>query len=293
MVAALAAEHADLSRLLATLDEPGWDRPSRCDGWTVSDVVLHLAQTDELAIASATGRFNEALHELARGLGSASSVDDGADLMVSRERGRPGPAVRDRWQAGATALCEALSACEPSQRVTWVAGELSARTLATTRLAETWIHAGDVAAAFGQTPEPTDRLWHIARLAWRTLPYAFARSGRELTGPVAFELRSPGGETWDFFPDTDPLSVIRGDGVELGLVAARRVEPEPNVGGIGTPLRPFDPEVRRFLGARSGMVARRGGATATPGSTAAHRAGGHRRGRHRHAPRGGVFLHLE
>ena len=76
---------------------------------------------------------------------------------------------------------------DPHARVTWVAGELSARTLATTRLAETWIHTGDVAPAFGSS-SPTVRLWHIARLAWRTLPYAFARPGA--TGPVAFELRA-------------------------------------------------------------------------------------------------------
>jgi hypothetical protein len=46
-----------------------------------------------------------------------------------------------------------------------VPGELSARTLATTRLAETWIHAGDVAGALGVTLPPTDRLRPIARLA--------------------------------------------------------------------------------------------------------------------------------
>ena len=51
--------------------------------------------------------------------------------------------------------------------------------LATTRLTETWIHAGDVLHAFGQVPAATERLWHIARLAWRTLPYAFARDGLE------------------------------------------------------------------------------------------------------------------
>ena len=62
-----------------------------------------------------------------------------------------------------------------STRVRWVAGDLSARTLATTRLAETWIHTGDIASAIGIEPVATDRLRLIARLAWRTLPYAFDR----------------------------------------------------------------------------------------------------------------------
>ena len=82
-----------------------------------------------------------------------------------------------------------------------------------------------MAAAFGRVLAPTDRLRHVARLAWRTLPYAFARAGRELTGPVAFELRGPDGGAWDFVPDSLPLTTIRGDGTELCLVAARRVDP--------------------------------------------------------------------
>ena len=35
------------------------------------------------------------------------------------------------------------------------AGELAARTLATTRLTETWIHTVDVVVAFGPPPAPT------------------------------------------------------------------------------------------------------------------------------------------
>src|SRR6202011_3146715 len=114
----------------------------------------------ELAVASARGRFAEAIAELAGG--PAGSVDDGADLMVAHERGQPGPVVRDRWEASAATLGEAFDNCDPHRRLVWVAGELSARTLATTRLAETWIHTGDVAAALGTVVPPTDRLWHIA-----------------------------------------------------------------------------------------------------------------------------------
>jgi uncharacterized protein (TIGR03084 family) len=222
---ALDAQQAELSALLVDLDADGWARPSPCAGWTVADVVLHVAQTNELAVASASGRFEQGLHALTDGLGFASSVDDGAALMVERDRGGPDQAVLDRWQRSADTLRELLAASDPHTRVVWVAGELSIRTLATTRLAETWIHTGDVATALGRELEPTERLRHIARLAWRTLPYAFEREGRALTGPVAFELRGPAGDPWDFTPDAPPLTTIRGDGVELCLVAARRVDP--------------------------------------------------------------------
>jgi hypothetical protein len=42
---------------------------------------------------------------------------------------------------------------------------------------------------------------------------------------VAFELRGPTGEQWDFIPDDPVLTTIRGDGFQLCLIAARRVVP--------------------------------------------------------------------
>ena len=46
--------------LLAELDDDGWARPSACEGWSVADVVLHLAQTNEMAIGSARGDYQGA-----------------------------------------------------------------------------------------------------------------------------------------------------------------------------------------------------------------------------------------
>jgi uncharacterized protein (TIGR03084 family) len=234
-LAALAAQQDELSALLATLDEQGWQTPSRCAGWTVADVVLHLAQTNELALASLRGRFSDAVAELAAapaaegsgsvgGLGPAATADEGAAAMVERERGLSAAAVRERWQAGADDLRRELAEAEPGRRVEWVAGRLSVRTLATTRLAETWIHTGDVAVPLGRPRAMDDRLWHIARLAWRTLPYALARAGRELSGPVAFALDAPNGDTWHFAPDDDALTVVEGAAVELCEVAGQRAD---------------------------------------------------------------------
>ena len=221
-VAALAEQQTELSRLLASVDGDGWERASRCAGWTVADVTLHVAQTNEMALASVEGRFPEFVAAMAAGLAPASSIDDGAAAMVARERGEPGPAVRARWQSSADAFLAAVARVDLHQRVTWVAGELSVRTLAATRLAETWIHTGDVAFAFGAPPTGGDGLRYIARLAWRTLPYAFARAGRPQAGPVAFRLRAPDGDRWDFVPDTEPVTTITGDALDLCLVAAQR-----------------------------------------------------------------------
>lgn len=221
---ALAAQHADLADVLGSLAPSDWQRPTRCPGWSVADVVLHLAQTDEMAIASLEGRTAGFIAERTAGA-AAGSVDDGAALMVERERGAPVDELLERWRSGAGRLDDMLADEDGHRRVVWVVGELSVRTLTTTRLAEAWIHTGDVAEAVGASVKEDERLQYIARLAWRTLPYALAREGREMSGPVAFELVGPAGALWSFVPDEPASTVVRGDGVELCLVAARRLDP--------------------------------------------------------------------
>jgi uncharacterized protein (TIGR03084 family) len=223
VMSALVAEQAELSGFLSGLGAADWSRPSRCEGWDIADVVLHLAQTNELAVGSARGQFDAVLERLAGGLGPAGSVDEAVAAMVERERGAAGSEVFARWSSSASELEAVLDAGDMSERVKWVAGHLSLRTLATTRLAETWIHTGDIADAVGISVAPTDRLKLIARLAWRTLPYAFSSSGRDWSGSVAFRLTSPDGTLWEFWPDEPAVTTISGPAADLCAVASRRV----------------------------------------------------------------------
>jgi uncharacterized protein (TIGR03084 family) len=225
----LATELQELGGLLETLSEPQWSSPTRCEGWDVSDVVIHLAQTNEMAIGSAQGRYAEVLAGMAEGLQTEGtqgpgSVDQGVALMVARERGVTTAELLARWSQTATRMVDALDSMDLSKRVVWVTGELSARSMATTRLAETWIHGGDIASAVGSPQVPTDRLRHISRLAWRTLPYAFTTAGRTMTGPVAFRLTSPSGESWDLLPEEPAATTISGPASDLCDVASRRLE---------------------------------------------------------------------
>ena len=224
-LAALAAQQEELTELLDGLDAAAWRAPTRCEGWDVADVVLHLVQTDEMAVASATGRFAEVVDELTGGSwAGGGGAEDDIGRMVARGRGPVPDVLRARWASGAARLVDVLGGMDLSTRVDWVAGELSARTLATTRLAECWIHTGDIASAVGVTVPATGRLRAIARLAWRTLPYAFASAGRPLHGPVAFRLESPAGEPWNLLPDEPAVTTISGPAAELCAVAARRVD---------------------------------------------------------------------
>ena len=220
----LGAQHRELWSVLETLDPSGWGRPTPCDGWDVADVVLHLHQTDQLGIASLRGDLGRDIEDF-MDAGGESSVDDAAAASVEHARGISGREAAEQWRASAAELRDLLATVDPSTRLQWVVGRLSARTLAATRLAECWIHTGDVAMAVGIELAPTNRLRHIVRLAWRTIPYAFARAGRELQGPVGFDLRGPHGDIWAFGLDDEPVTVVSGSAVDLCAVAGRRRAP--------------------------------------------------------------------
>ncbi len=224
-VTALAEQQVETKSLLVGLAPGDWETPTRCEGWNIADVVLHLAQSDEMAVASLRGILPTGDDTSVTGWGGGASVDESVALMVDRDRGAASSELLARWISAADQLTGLLGDMDLSARVRWVAGDLSARTLATTRLSETWIHTGDIAAAVGVMLADTDRLRLISRLAWRTLPYAFDLAGETMSGPVALRLTAPSGERWDFMPDEPAVTTISGPATELCEVAARRVDP--------------------------------------------------------------------
>ena len=226
VTADLRAQHAELRTILADLTSEQWKAPSLCPGWSVADVVLHLWQADVVALGSARGTISDAAREAGWDVDAlradGANVDQIAAAAVESGRGLAPSDLRKRWSNTANELVATLAATDPKKPLPWVVGDLPARTLATTRLAECWIHTGDVAAGVGVTQPFSARMWHIARLAWRTIPYAFARAGQALAGPVAVVLDTPDGGTWEF-SDGEPLTTVTGDAQTFCQVAARRV----------------------------------------------------------------------
>lgn len=221
VVAALSEQVDELRAIVGPLDEGGLATASACEGWTVADVLLHLAQTNELATASLRGDLVAAAERVWGRAQPGADVDALAGAAVDAERGAGGAEVRARWDAGARDMVDAFAATDPGARVLWVAGEMGARTLATTRIAETWIHTGDIADGLGVDRRPADRIRHIVYLVHRTIPYAFARAGRPPAGPVRFEVTSPDGATWAFGDPAAP-TVVTGPADDLCRVAGQR-----------------------------------------------------------------------
>jgi len=211
------AEALRLQGILGLLTREQWQADSLADGWSVADVVLHLAQSDEAVAASADGADHRS------DVAAAGTVDDWAARMVEAERTAP-DLVFARWREARDTAVEALRAADPERPLPWVAGSMKPATLATTRLAEYWAHGLDITEPLGIDFPDTDRLRHIAWLAHRTLPYALARAG-EAPAVVRCSLTAPDElTTWTFGPD-EADSEITGPAGDFCRVAAQRLDP--------------------------------------------------------------------
>jgi uncharacterized protein (TIGR03084 family) len=214
----LEAEQERLEAVLDGLDDSAWRSPSAAEGWSVADVVLHLAQTEDAVVWFTTGGDTFDRRRL-----EAPGVDDAAERMVQAERAEPA-VVFERWKAGRRAALAALRAADPELPIPWVTNSLKPATLATTRLAEHWAHGLDITGPLGAPFPDTDRLRHIAWLAHGTLPYAFALAGDEAHA-VYCELTGPGGDTWRY-GTADADSAITGTAGAFCRVGAQRLAPE-------------------------------------------------------------------
>ena len=214
----LVAEQDRLEAILTALPADAWEADSGAAGWTVTDVVLHLAQTEEAVVSTMAGR----------GVGFAvrtgtETLDGSMDRWVRAEAATPAE-VFTRWRAARRAAVAALGDADPQRPVPWAATPLRPRTLATTRLAEHWAHGLDITVPLGVAFPDTERLRHVAWLAHASLPYAFAVVGRP-PQEVFCELTGPTGAVWRFGPPAAD-SAITGSAGAFCRVGARRLAPE-------------------------------------------------------------------
>lgn len=211
----LRAERESLHRFLATLTDDQWNSPTPADGWSVLDSVAHIAYIDDVATQLLNGD-NSPLEETAL----AGKNYDNTGLG---KKGPLAPAEVLEWlrQSGAVML-DKLLVCDPKARIPWFALPMGARSFATARLMETWAHGLDCYDATGITPVDTDRLRHVAFLAYKAMPYAYDTNNLAApTRPIRFELTLPSGVPWTMGPE-DAGDIISGEAGEFCRVAVRR-----------------------------------------------------------------------
>ncbi|MEU2712347.1 TIGR03084 family metal-binding protein [Streptomyces sp. NPDC007205] len=214
----LRAESEELDRLTAGLSPGQWALPTPAPGWTLAHQIAHLAWTDHSALLAVTDA--DAFQTLVEKALAAPDafVDQGAE-----EGARLPPAeLLARWRAGRDALDRALRTAPPGARFPWYGPPMSAASMATARLMETWAHGLDIADALGVVRPPTDRLRHVARLGVRTRDFAHTVHG--LTPPTdefRVELTAPSGALWAYGPEGAPQRVT-GPALDFCLLVTQR-----------------------------------------------------------------------
>ena len=218
LVTDLAAESADLDRVLADLPDTAWATPTPAAGWTVADQVVHLAHFDETATTAAVDpdRFRAEADAL------VAHGDDFTEVVTQANRGRS-PADLLAWLRTSRAeYLRVFGGLDPSTPLPWYGPPMSAASSVTARLMETWAHGQDVVDAVGATREPTARLRNIAHLGVATRGWSHRVHGEEPPAdPVRVELTAPDGEVWSWGP-ADAADRVVGPALDFCLLVTQR-----------------------------------------------------------------------
>lgn len=188
ILAPLISQRRRLEVTLAAMAEADWAHPSRCDGWSCLDVLIHLESTNAFWTASITGglkgtptQFLESFDPVA----SPAALVDGA-------RGVSADVVLAKFLASNEALfdvIEPLTSSEWSMLAEAPPGHVSISAVLHHALWDSWIHERDICLPLGLTPSSeSDEVAACLMYAAALSGAAAASSGRPVEG--MFRVRS-------------------------------------------------------------------------------------------------------
>lgn len=176
-----------LARFFARLDGVGWARPSACAGWSVKDVLGHLAGEElynhaclDHDVAGFAARI------LAAGIGGHGDYGAFNEWCVRERRGVPAEAVLVEWLAAneqTRRRMRELGSASPDATLETSVGPYPVWLQAFHYCSEFATHADDVGAPVAPHEEP-------GRTRWRVRVGRFAL--REQESPVAVETAGEG-----------------------------------------------------------------------------------------------------
>lgn len=218
IVADLRMESDELDALVTPLPEERWAAPTPAPGWTIAHQIGHLLWTDRVALTAVSDEAGFADVVDAAAADPTGFVDAGAQELASM----PPAELLAGWRLTRMRLHETLAMVPEGRKLPWFGPPMSAASMATARLMETWAHGLDVADALGVRRPATPRLRSIAHLGVRTRDYAFAVNG--LTPPTEqflVDLRAPGGDTWSWGPP-DAAQRVTGSAQDFCFLVTQR-----------------------------------------------------------------------
>jgi uncharacterized protein (TIGR03084 family) len=241
----LRAESDELDALVAPLPESRWRKSTPAPGWTIAHQIGHLLWTDRLALTSVTDEaaFGELL------TAAAADPSGFVDTAAEEESRRPPEELLDDWRATRHRLHAALVEVSPTRKLAWFGPPMSAASMTTARLMETWAHGLDVADALGVQRTAGERLRSIAHLGVRTRDFSFAVHG--LPGPAEpfrVELRAPEGSIWAWGPE-DAAQRVTGTALDFCyLITQRRPLTALDVEAVGDDAKRWLTIAQAFAG---------------------------------------------
>jgi uncharacterized protein (TIGR03083 family) len=145
------AQRRRLGETLAELTDEQWAHPSRCDGWTVQDVISHLTSTNGFwAFSIQSGVAGEPT----RFLSSFDPVASPAEL-AAREHGRPPAEALEAYLGSVEAMAAVIDGLDDTG---WAArseappGHLPVTLTADHALWDAWVHERDIVLPLGLEP---------------------------------------------------------------------------------------------------------------------------------------------
>lgn len=196
-IAAVRKERDDVVAFCRSLSPADWSKPSRCDGWSVQDVVSHLS-------AIAHGVFTPWMVMFM----AAKSVERNNDADVERRRSWAPEQVLaeyEKWSARMVKLL-ALGQRPPLSKAPFKIGELGVYPMALVASAsafDTHVHLRyDLAPALGRTlPAPgAGTVAVVNEWMLQGIPRMCRRELSFMDRPVTIILEGPGGGTWALLP---------------------------------------------------------------------------------------------
>jgi uncharacterized protein (TIGR03083 family) len=181
----LLRQRRRLGAVLDGLDAAQWATPSRCESWSVRDVIAHLVGTDQFWVLSATAAL---AGEPTRYLNGFDPVVTPA-AMVEHTQDQPPAEVLAAYDAGVEAFAAVVTGLDAGQ---WSMpaeappGHVPLHALARHALWDAWIHERDVVLPLGmsQVEEP-DEVRACLEYAAALGPALLAVGGSSRSGTLA------------------------------------------------------------------------------------------------------------
>ncbi|OBC15511.1 TIGR03084 family protein [Mycobacterium sp. 852013-50091_SCH5140682] len=245
IVADLRAESDELDGLVADLPTEQWATETPAAGWTIAHQIAHLLWTDRVALISVTDEagFNDVVAEAMKN--PTGFVDAGAEELAATP---PAELLAD-WRQTRGRLHDALLTVPDGRKLPWFGPPMSAASMATARMMETWAHGLDVADTLGVRRPATARLRSIAHIGVRTRDFAFALHGLPVPAEAfRVELQGPDGDLWTWGPE-DATQRVTGSAEDFCLlVTQRRAPAELDVKAVGADAEKWLTIAQAFAG---------------------------------------------